>query len=152
MRNGHESAFWCTHIPQVFSKQYTLAPEYIFAGLVLRARTLYLVRDEILTHGQCHLNGVGFVSDGDRVHLELVFAVDVVGLGHRVLEHLFIALLAQHGADVHDLGLAAAPCARAGHQEGEENQTHVCLPLDLRGSASCHAQARSMRPVMDLGS
>lgn len=97
----------------------------------------YLVGDEILTHGQCHLNGVGFVRDGDGVHLELVFAVDVVGLGHGVLEHLFVALLTQHGADVHDLGLAAAPRARAGHEEGEKNQTHVCVFAS--GAAADHS-------------
>lgn len=108
---------------------------------------LYLVWDEILTHGQCHLNGVGLVRDGDRVHLKLVFAVDVVGLGHRVLEHLFVALLAQHGADVDDLGLAAAPCTWAGHEESKENQTHVCPSRDPRGSASCHAAGPSMRQL-----
>lgn len=67
----------------------------------------HLVGDQVLADGQRHLNGVGFVCDGDGVHLELVLAVESVGLTHRLLEHLLVALLTQDGADVDQAGLAA---------------------------------------------
>ncbi|TNN38444.1 hypothetical protein EYF80_051389 [Liparis tanakae] len=43
-----------------------------------------------------------------------------VGLAHRLLEHLLVALLTQHGANVHQPGLAAATGHGAALQRGEE--------------------------------
>lgn len=61
---------------------------------------------------------------GDGGQLELIPAIDLVGLGHSVFEDLLVALLAQHRTDVHDLGLAAGPRAGAREQDGEQEQTH----------------------------
>lgn len=80
----------------------------------------HLIGDEVFTDRQRHLDGVGFVRDGDGVHLELLLSVQSVGLAHCVLEHLLVALLAQHGADVHQPWLAAATGDRAALQDGEE--------------------------------
>lgn len=73
-----------------------------------RAQRPHLVGDEVLTHGQRHLDGIGLVCDRDGVHLELLSAVQSIGLAHRLLEYLLIAFLAQHGADVHQPWLATA--------------------------------------------
>ena len=83
-------------------------------------RLAHLVGDEVLADRQSHLDGVGFVCDRDGVHLELVFPVQVVGLRHRLLEHLLIALLTQHSADVHHPRLAAATSHRAQLQDSEQ--------------------------------
>lgn len=80
----------------------------------------HLVGDQVLADGQRHLDGVGFVRDRDGVHLELVFAVQSVGLAHRLLKHLLVALLAQHGPDVHQPRFTAAAGHRAALQHGEE--------------------------------
>lgn len=84
----------------------------------------YLVGDEVLTHGQRHLNSVGFVRDGDSVEFEPVSAVHHARLVHRILKHLLVALLAQHRADVHDFCLAAARSARTGQQNQEHKEAH----------------------------
>lgn len=91
----------------------------------------YLVRDEILTHGECHLDGVWLMGDWNSVHLELIFAVYIVGLSDSVFEHLFISLLAQNSPDIHSLGFASASRTGARDEEGEQNQTHFAL--DGRG-------------------
>lgn len=83
-------------------------------------RAPHLVGDQVLAHRQGHLDGVGLVRDGDGVHLELVLPVQSVGLAHRLLKHLFIALLTQHGADVDQPRFAAAASHRAALQHGEE--------------------------------
>lgn len=80
----------------------------------------HLIGDEVLTDGQSHLDGVGFVCDGDGVHLELFLAIQRVGLAHRLLEHLLVAFLTQHGADVHQTRLAAAAGHRTALQHSEE--------------------------------
>lgn len=80
----------------------------------------HLVGDQVLADGQGHLDGVGLVRDGDGVHLELVFAVQSVGLAHRLLKHLLVALLAQHGPDVHQPRFTTAASHRAALQHGEE--------------------------------
>lgn len=87
-------------------------------------RNSYLVRDEVLTNGQCHLDGIWLMSDWNSVHLELIFAVYVVGLGDGVFEHLFVSLLAQDSPDVHSLRFASASRTGARNEESEENQTH----------------------------
>lgn len=66
------------------------------------------------------------MCDGDAVHPELVLPVERVGRGHRLLEDLLVALLAQHGADVHQARLAAAERQRAALQHGEEE--HAVQP------------------------
>jgi len=83
-------------------------------------RKTHLVGDEVLADGQGHLDGVGLVRDGDSVEPELVLPIQRVGLAHRLLEHLLIALLTQHGANVHQPGLAAATGHGAALQRGEE--------------------------------
>lgn len=80
----------------------------------------HLVGDEVLADGEGHLDGVGLVRDGDGVHLELVLPVQSVGLTHRLLEHLLISLLTQHGAHIHQPRLAAAQRHRAALQHGQE--------------------------------
>lgn len=85
-----------------------------------RSQVTHLVGDEVLADGQRHLDGVGFVCDGDGVHLELVFSIQSVGLAHCVLEHLLVAFLAQHSTDVHQPRLATAASDRAALQDGEE--------------------------------
>lgn len=87
-------------------------------------RSTYLAGDEVLTHGQRHLNGVGFVRDGDGVESEPVSAIQRAGLVHRILKHLLVAFLAQHRADIHDFHLAAAQSAGAGEQNKEHKEAH----------------------------
>lgn len=60
----------------------------------LEAGGTYLAGDEVLADGQCHLNSVGFVRDGDGVEFKPVSAVHHAGLVHRILKHLLVALLA----------------------------------------------------------
>lgn len=80
----------------------------------------HLVRDEVLADGQRHLDGVGFMSDRDGVHLELVSPVQRVGLANGVFEYLLVAFLAQHSADVHQTRFTAAASNRAALQDGQK--------------------------------
>lgn len=91
----------------------------------------YLVRDEVLTYGECHLDGVWLMGDWNSVHLELIFAVYIVGLSDSVFKHLFISLLAQDSSDIHSLWFASASRTGARDEKGEQNQTHFAL--DGRG-------------------
>lgn len=84
----------------------------------------YLVGDEVLTHGQRHLNSVGFVRDRDGVEFKPVSAVHHACLVHRILKHLLVALLAQHRADVHDFRLAATWSAGAGQKNQDHKNAH----------------------------
>lgn len=93
-------------------------------GKELKSGGTYLAGDEVLTDRQRHLNSVGFVCDGDCVEFKPVSAVHHAGLIHRILKHLLVALLAQHRADVHDFGLAAAQSAGAGEQDEEHKEAH----------------------------
>lgn len=80
----------------------------------------HLVGDQVLADGQGHLDGVGFVCDGDGVHLELVFPVQSVGLAHRLLKHLLVTFLTQHGPDVHQPRFTTTAGHGAALQHGEE--------------------------------
>lgn len=102
----------------------------IFYSDVLKMR-VYLVRDEVLTYGECHLDGVWLMGDWNSVHLELIFAVYIVGLSDSVFEHLLISLLAQDSPDIHSLWFASSSRTGARDEEGEQNQTHFAL--DGRG-------------------
>lgn len=91
----------------------------------------YLAGDEVLTHGQRHLNSVGFVRHGDGVEFKPVSAVHHAGLVHRILKHLLVALLAQHRADVHDFHLAASQSAGAGEQNKGHKKAHGGKNLNI---------------------
>lgn len=83
----------------------------------------HLVGDEVLTDGQRHLDGVGFVRDRDGIHLELVLSIKCVSLAHGILEHLLVAFLAQNGADVDQAWLTTATSKRAALQYSKEQHT-----------------------------
>ena len=84
----------------------------------------YLTGDEVLADGQSHLDGVGFVRYRDGGQLELVPAVDLVGLSHGIFEDLLVSLLTQDGPDVHDLRFAAGQRAGAREEHRQQKQTH----------------------------
>lgn len=84
----------------------------------------YLAGDKVFTDRQRHLDGVGFVGDGDGVQFELLPAVDLIGLGHCVLKDLFVPFLAQNRTDVDDLRFAARRRTRAGEERHHEEETH----------------------------
>ncbi len=75
------------------------------------------------------------MGDWNSVHLELIFAVYIVGLGDSVFEHLFISLLAQNSPDIHSLGFASASRTGARDEEGEQNQSHLALDGRVQLSA-----------------
>lgn len=80
----------------------------------------HLVGDEVLTDRERHLDSIGFMSDRDSIHLELVSPVQCVGLAHCIFEHLLVAFLAQHSANVHQARFTATASNRAALQDGQK--------------------------------
>lgn len=78
----------------------------------------------------------------DGGQLELVPAVDLVGLSHGVFEDLLVPLLAQDGPDVHDLGLAAGPREGAREERGQQKEAHLVEQTAQRSPAAFVGGAR----------